>query len=360
MKPLIGVVLSLVAFTAFADPSIVPALGTVSGGDTILITVDRPLHSCPICSPPVSFAEVTFGGVAARNVFALNQTIIVVTPPHAAGLVDVAITSEGEAYGHASFRYAGRGSPITRSNYEQILVPLALLGGRVISGAFGSQWATELWVSNQSNYAVELFNDVVCAVECPQFFAPDPQYPQIQSKSVTRIEPLDTGGSAFLYYVQKTYANDVSFTLHAADVSRSHENAGTEIGVVRERDFRPSSFDILNVPIDSLSRATLRVYDTDATTYAYADVTLYAMEGGAKLGTAPIELPLAVKKSASPFANVIPPFAGFNQIGDLRSLFHLGTARVRVNIQLHSTAHGWGFVSVTNNATQLITTYRPE
>jgi hypothetical protein len=65
---------------------------------------------------------------------------------------------------------------------------------------------------------------------------------------------------------------------------------------------------------------------------------------------------LAVKKSASPFANVIPPFAGYG----VMQLPSSPAGRVRVNVQLQSTSRGWGFVSVTNNATQLITTYRPE
>jgi hypothetical protein len=363
-KVLFAVLLSFTALSLVADPpllaivtSITPALGTVSGGDTIAIVVSEPLHSCPVCSPPFFYAEVTFGGVAARSVVAWDKTIFAVTPPHMAGTFDVVVTSQGTLYGSAKFTYAGQGSPVTASNYERVLVPLALPSLRAIPGAFGSQWSTEIWVSNQSEYPVEFFNDVTCTVVCQLFFAADPPYPQLAAKSVTKLEPLDAaGGAAFLYYVQKTYANDVQFSLHAADTSRSKENAGTEIGVVREGNFRGAAFNILNVPLDAQSRATLRLYDPDATDFAIADVDIYAMNGGALLSSSSIPLPLPVKRAQSPIALVIPPFAGFGQM----TLPSTPAGRVRINVHMRNTTRGWGFVSVTNNATQLITTFRPE
>jgi hypothetical protein len=365
MKPiLVALALAVVSLnvSAAAITSISPTLGTVSGGDAVIITVDTPLHSCQICSPPASLAEVTFGGVRARLISALDTTIYAVTPPHAAGIVDVVVTSEDVPYGTAQFRYAGWGGPIYSLNYERILVPLALPAGRIVPGAFGSQWTTEMWVSNRSSYPVELFNDVTCTVICPQFFAPDPPYPQIEANSVTKVEPLDAGGGlAFIYYLQKTYANDVSFSLHAADVSRSKENAGTELGVVRERDFRGPEFDILNVPIDDLSRAALRIYDPDSHEGKFADVSIYSMTTGALLGSTTVTMQLPVPRAATTNAAIVPPFAAFGQLADLRAAFpSITTGRVRINVHVRSTSHAWAFVSVTNNATQLITTYRPE
>jgi hypothetical protein len=348
--------------SAAAITSISPPVGTVSGGDTIVITFDTPLHSCQICSPPVALAAVTFGGVPARLISGFGNTIFAVTPPHAAGTVAIAVSSADVPYGTAQFTFAGWGGPISQSNYERILVPLALPAGRIVSGAFGSQWTTEMWVSNRSEFAVELFNDVSCTVVCPQFLVADPPYPQLAAKSVTKVEPLDAGGGvAFVYYLQKTYANDVSFSLHVADVSRSKENAGTELGVVREHDFRGPEFDILNVPIDDLSRAALRVYDPDSHDGISADVSVYSMTTGALLGSTTVTMQLPVARAATTNALVVPPFATFAQLADLRAAFPSLTAgRVRINIQLRGTAHGWAFVSVTNNATQLITTYRPE
>jgi hypothetical protein len=359
-----AIVLSLISASAFAAiTSVSPAIGTVSGGDTITITVDAPLHACIICSPPISIVNVTFGSVPARAAYAVNTTTIqAVTPEHAPGAVDIAVTSGDFTYGTAPFIYAGWGGPISPANYEKVLVPLALPAGRAIPGAFGSQWTTELWVSNRSAYTVDLFNDVSCTVYCPTFFAPDPPYPQLAPGSVTKVEPLDAGGGvAFIYYLQKTYANDVSFSLHVADASRSRENAGTELGVARERDFRASAFDILNVPIDDLSRATLRVYDIDANDATFADVSLYSMTTGALLGATTLSLQLPVHRAASTNALIVPPFATYAQLGDLRAAFpSLPAGRVRINIQMRHTSRAWAFASVTNNTTQLITTFRPE
>lgn len=357
--------LASLAFPAFgATPSVVsisPSLGTVSGGDVVTIVVDTSLHSCIICSPGFAYAEVTFGGVPATIVAAFDKTITVRTPPHTHGTVDVVVTSQGEPYGTTKFTYAGWYGPINVANYEKILVPFALPAGRTLPGAFGSQWTTEFWVSNEADAPVELFNDVICTLVCPAFLVAEPPYPQIAAKSTTKIEPLDAGGNvAYLFYLQKSYSNDVHFSLHAADVSRSKENAGTEIGVVREREFRLMTFDILNVPIDANSRAALRLYDPTAFDSSTATVSVYSMQTGALLALSDVPLPVPVKKSASTLANIVPTFAGFGQIGDLRGALNLPDGRVRIRIDLRGTSRGWGFVSVTNNATQLITTYRPE
>ena len=361
---------ALLAFTLLAVPalgatpsvvSIAPVVGTVSGGDIVTIVVDTPLHSCAICAIPAFAAEVTFDGTPATIVSAFDKIIAVRTPAHTHGTVDVVVTSEGAPYGTAKFTYAGWYGPIDISNYEKILVPFTLPAGRTLPGAFGSQWTTEFWVSNEANAPAELFNDVICTLSCPLFLVAEPPYPQIASKSTTKIDPPDAGGNvAFLYYLQKSYSNDVHFSLHAADVSRSKENAGTEIGVVRERDFRLLAFDILNVPIDAGSRAALRLYDPTAFEASFAHVSIYSMTNGALLASSDVPLPLPVKKSASKLADVVPTFAGFGQIGDLRSTFNLPDGRVRIQIELRGTSRGWGFVSVTNNVTQLITTYRPE
>ena len=230
---------SLLTLSAFATPPAVPSVtsiapggGTVTGGDTVTIRVSDTLLQCAICSPPLYEAEVTFDGIPARSITATTDTIYAVTPPHAAGAVTVVVTSEGHSYGTASFAYYGFGGPILRSNYERVLVPLSLPGDGV-PGAFGSLWTSELWVSNPTPYPVELFNDISCTIVC---LDPPPGggYPQLPANTFFKLSSLNLlGDYGFLYYAQKTYANDLSFALHVADVSRGADNAGTEIGVVR-------------------------------------------------------------------------------------------------------------------------------
>jgi hypothetical protein len=370
MKPIFALFLLVLATVPLAATpvikSISPGLGTVTGGDTVTIVVDTPLYSCPICSPPAYEADVTFGGVPARSVVAWNDTITAVTPAHASGTVTVAVSSHGTPYGTTTFSYYSYGSGIIdRRNYEKVLLPLALPEGKSIPGAFGSLWSSDLWVSNPTAYPVELFSDISCTFVCAAPVPGDHGYPQMQAGSLIRLGPLDTGGNyGLVYYVQKTYANDVSFSLHVRDTSRTSENAGTEIGVVRERMFRGSSFDILNVPIDANSRATLRVYDVNALDNISADVAFYSMDFNTLIASTNIPLTVSVKKDTTLAAN-FPPLAGFGQIGDIRNYFAFIQAgfpgHVRVHVELKNGANqGWGFVTVTNNATQLITTYRPE
>jgi hypothetical protein len=361
--------LCLLAVPSFADiKSITPARGTLTGGDTVTIVVDQPLYSCPVCSPPVYEAEVTFVGVPARSVTAYNDTIRAVTPSaHFGGTVTVAVSSHGTPYGTTTFTYYGWDSELTdRSNYEKVLIPLALPQDHAVPGAFGTLWSSDFWFSNPTPWPVELFNDVTCTYFCPPP-PPGSGYPQFGAGTLGRITPVPAAGTyGLLYYVQKTYANDVSFSLHVRDLSHDTANAGTEIGVVRERDFRGTSFDILNVPIDAVSRAALRVYDVNGFNNISADVTFYSMDSNQLVASTTIPLSVAVKVNAgSPLAAAFPPLAGVGQIGDIRNTFAFIQAgfpsHVRVHVELTNGANqSWGFVAVTNNATQLITTYRPE
>jgi hypothetical protein len=362
----------ILAFPLFAASivSITPAVGTTGGGDKVTIVIDTPLFACQICSPPASFATVTFGGVPARTVYTFGE-LVAVTPEHAAGTVDVAVTSRnpqtGEVrdYGTKPFTFSGWFGPnFDRANYEKVLVPVAYPADRVVNGAFGSRWTSELWVNNRSEYPVELFNDVVCTIICPRIAAGAP-FPRIGAKSTERISPIDIPGNmGYLFYLQKGGRDQVDFSLHFADISRSTENAGTEVGVVREREFRIGTFEILNVAIDTRSRATLRIYDTDASPFSTAPATveIFAMDGTPVASThVPLDVPVA--RSPATLADVIPPFARSGQLTDLRNAQYddppaSWPSRVRIRITTYSNA--WAFVSVTNNATQLITTYKPE
>lgn len=367
MRAILFILSFLLTFSAFGMiTSITPAVGTVSGGDLITITVDRTLHTCILCSPGFFYAEVTFGGVPARSVDAWEKTIRVMTPEHAAGNVEVAVKSEGEPYGTATFAFGGIGGPFNRAAYEKVLVPVSVPRGRTVPGAFGSHWASELWVSNRSEFPVELFNDITCTVICAAQSELGSPYPRIAANSVVRLDPLDAGGNVgYLYYVQKTGASQVSFSLHVADLSRSHENAGTEVGVVRESELRYKTFDILNVPIDESSRASLRIYDTDAHPGTHsALVRIFSMDG-TFLALTRIPMSLPVAKPDHPLASLVPAFAGFGQIGDLRNAQYetqpaSWPSRVRIIITMSDGVTGYAIASVTNNATQLITTYRPE
>ena len=359
---LAAIALALPLFGA-SITSISPAVGTTGGGDAITIVTDTPLFSCIICSPPAYFAKVTFGGVPARSVYAWDRTITAVTPEHAPGTVDVVVTSHNQItgedvpYGTTQFTFSGWFGPnFDRANYEKVLVPIAFPADRVISGAFGSRWTSELWVNNRSEYPVELFNDAVCTIICPRIAAGAP-FPRIGAKTTERISPVDIPGNlGYLFYLQKGGSEQVDFSLHVADISRSAENAGTEVGVVRERDFRRVPFEILNVPIDGNSRATLRIYDTDASRFATqpAFVEIFGMDG---TPVAHLEVPLAVPvaRSTSTLADVIPPFARSGQI-----TLEPSSWPPRVRIRITTFTNAWAFVSVTNNTTQLITTFRPE
>jgi len=201
-------------------------------------------------------------------------------------------------------------------------------------------------------------------VICPRIAA-DAPYPRIGAKTTERISPLDIPGNmGYLFYLQKGGSEEVAFSLHFADISRSAENAGTEVGVVHEREFRRRPFEILNVPIDTNSRATLRIYDTDAAVSSKhsAEVEIFTMDG-TRIAYVGVPLDVPVARSAQTRAEVIPPFARSGQIADLRTAqydFKIASWPSRVRIRVTTYTNSWAFVSVTNNVTQLITTFKPD
>jgi hypothetical protein len=336
-----------------------PFQGTVAGGDVITIHLEQ----VPPCDPSTCQITVSFGGVLAPSIDTNEpDTLHVTTPQHPHGTVDVTI-SYSSASGAASasagqFTFVDLNSLPIRANYEVVLVPIAVQS-QPVDGAFGSRWTSELWVHNRSSSVAELFNGLPGCIKANPFGCPNDPFPGLPPNTMFSLTTLSfPPRQAFLYYLQRGHDRDVTFSLRVRDLSRSLDNAGTEIPLGRESAFSTDRIELLNVPIEDTSRTSLRIYSIEGGSSETAEVRLLAMDAG---GT------LVAKKSVS--VTRTPEFGdnhgfdiapGVAFIADLRSeLGNPPAGRYRIEVAPTSFFQAWALATVTNNTTQLVTAIAP-
>src|SRR5713101_5131166 len=140
--------------------------------------------------------------------------------------------------------------------YERILLPIAL--ARPVPGAFGSLWSTEV-KAHASGGPVRFRQFTQCFACLPIFdIAPDTT---VDLPAVGRVQgqPLGT-----IIYLDRATAANVQLNLRVTDLSRQALTWGTELPIVRERDFFTTPLTLINVPTDSRFRQALRIYDVDS------------------------------------------------------------------------------------------------
>jgi hypothetical protein len=341
---------------AVADPaitSIQPASGPASGGTEVTITgTDLLPHiQCIIPCP----AQVTFGDVTVEVESETETRLVVVTPPHAPGTVDVIVTVSGEEPVRipAAFTYVSD----AEAGYEQVLLPVYLDG--IVPGANGTQWRTDLWIRNNSSKNVAL-----APWTCPEGEACPPVFPLtytlLPGLSIHNIpaDPTPNGNPGRLLYVSRELPSDVSFGLRFADISRASVNGGTDMPVIRESEFLTQRSQLFNVPLDDDFRVLLRLYDA-AQTRAMFRVAVYAQTTA---DTQPLHT--VVLQAASAETGDFRTEAAYAQF-DVTELLHLDHQAwpEAVRIEITPVTPGsryWAFASVTNNATQLVTLVTPQ
>jgi hypothetical protein len=237
----------------------------------------------------------------------------------------------------------------TEPTFEPILLPLALRPAH--PGTGGALWVTELTLRNDSTARVR-FEPTVCGpVECPDIRL---------EPGTTVLNPLTSYAApdertppGRMLYLERPGADLVSLGLVLKDLSQTSP-WGTQIPVVREREFYSTTIQLLNVPIDPLVRQTLRIYDVDAKNATFT-VRLYDLETDAPLGEE------IVRASGGYIGDVpeIPSYAQLDRLSDRFPGTHSAT-RVRIEITPNEPARFWAFASVTHNVTQHVTLVVPE
>ena len=251
-------------------------------------------------------------------------------------------------------------------------VLLPVLYPAPLPGAYNSQWQTSFAVFNPTSTE---FTSQFCSgsrsgtLGCPRPYIPETQL--LPGETQTDLyAPGNTfsgykgPGPRLLYFTPfqggsaPAPASALQFQLRAADISRASTNAGTEVPVVKQEQFRKSTTSLLNVPVHPNFRLTLRLYETllpisDFTVRVYDQATNVA------IGGADVRLVFQNDHDLTSMFN--PPYL---QIGDLTTLIPAGTqlpSTLRIEIEPRTSgSEFWAFVSITNNETQHLTLVTPQ
>lgn len=333
-----------------------PFLGSVGGGDLVEFQVR--LDYVDRCDPFPCYTvpDVYFGDALAHVVSADSTRIVVITPAHAPGEVDVRVEIAGyTATTPERFQFIDASVGPYVGNFEQVLVPVAV-SGEPLRGAFGSIWTSELWATNTGEHRVELFTSYpVCTTDC----AGKP-FPAIEPGQTLKLDvPANGVNAGYLLWLQKGYAADVTLSLRIRDVSRSADNHGTEIPLPSVDDFQRRAT-LVNVPIDQRSRTTLRVYsDSGHLSTVDVRVEVTSLTGPEILASRVLTLREPIEEPGS----VRGFHAQFATIGDLRAAFpELPDGNYRIIVKPLDPVFVltvYPLASVTNNATQMVTAIAP-
>jgi hypothetical protein len=338
--------------------SVQPAAGPIDGGTLVTIT-GRNLSlpdgfACILPCPAV----VRFGDAEVTALDERQTYITVRTPAHAAGTVDVTVrTGDNRSVTKANaFTFV----QTREQGYETLLLPIYTDGDT--QGAHNSVWRTEFWIRNNSDQSVTLA-PWECPINsaCPAVFPLTHTLPAGAShRNLPAFFRPPTSNPGRLLFVTREFADSVSTSLRLWDVSRESADAGTEIPVVREEDFRTTATQLLSVPLSGRFRLTLRVYEI-AHSEARFRVRVYEQREGAAPALPIDEFELtATTADQGPF-RVQPAYAQRDRIERILELPNVFPPQVRIEVTpLTQGSLFWTFVAATNNETQRVTLITPQ
>jgi hypothetical protein len=334
--------------------SITPSTGPASGGTALLILGSG-------LSVPPNFAcfapcptTVRFGDVEVVPREESSSRIVVITPPHPAGAVDITLqTGDGRkttVTGGFSFTEPGEDA------YERVLVPI--YSPDPVPGTGGSRWKTEFTLRNNGDDFTS-----IAPWPCDPALVCPPVFPSsrgvLPGETISGLSPFlpppAPSNPARLIYVRR--GSDYSMNLRLSDVSRRSVNAGTEIPVVREGGFLTSTAQLLNVPLETESRLLLRIYDA-ALTESRFRVRIFFQNSTSTLPYIDQEV-VARSPEAGAFRGQ-PAYAQFNGFYDPLALLVLpASLRIEV-VPLTAGSQYWTMTSITGNESQHVTLVTPQ
>jgi hypothetical protein len=167
---------------------------------------------------------------------------------------------------------------------------------------------------------------------------------------------IGTAGPAQFLYVRQSEEAKVHINARVFDLSRATETAGSEVPIVRERDFRSTTIALIGIPIAPHYRHTLRIYDLEGRNGARVAIRLYANDETTPRATVVRTLSLFSGAKATP--DQLPVYPAYLQLDPATLAPIAGNQTMRIEIEpLDEGLKLWSFVSVTNNETHHVTTF---
>jgi len=278
----------------------------------------------------LSGATLTIGGVTVPANSNVDGLLFADAPPHAPGVVDVTVNSQsGTITSKAALIYYDPASA-DPAVFEPILFPVSFQG----PGALGSQWLTENFIYASGSPA--FFRDPLPCADCPR------------SLNIGTKQLINNGNPwGHVLYAMRGTTGSLDFASRIRDTSRQALTAGTEVPVVRERDFR-GQLRFLNVPTDARYRVTLRLWSlgdfpqfiavVNSATIIQQQVLTVSNIPGTSMWFATADLtPLLTASNGTPTTVTV-----------VGALYFLPPPPI------------WGMLSITNNDTQQVTIISPQ
>lgn len=242
--------------------------------------------------------------------------------------------------------------------YDKVLLPSVAFLPQ--PGLFGSMWVTRLAIINNSSDLVSIIPYAPNAgcEPCP--------YPRIRAGvtlSLTVPPDRATSRGTFLF-IERPHVSNVDISLRAQDTTRQDQTWGTSLPVVREADFRRSSFSLADLPGTGAFRVAVRIYSLEPSRAVDVNVKIFAIDPTSNTNKPPDQLlgerNFTVPAQAGATNDPFFPYPGFAEVGSLGAIADVGSAqRVRVVVTPTQGDAIWAFAAVTHNETQHVTVVEP-
>ncbi len=241
---------------------------------------------------------------------------------------------------------------------QRFLVPIHLI--EPVSGAFGSRWASELTVLNTGTSAAYIQNYGAC----PPTGGPcvNPIAPRV-SETGMPLRDFDFTIPAALLLVDDQYADQLVFSARVRDLSRNTQSWGPWLPVVPESAAVRGPLSLVDIPLTTGFRQTLRVYSFDTAADRSVRVRVYGAVPPDPANPSSYQDPNPLLGDVILPLRYAPRFGGsplYAEIGNIATIASVTAyEKVWVTIEPQGDFGVWGMVSITNNTTQEVTMIVP-
>jgi hypothetical protein len=328
MRFIYYILLALFATAAAAqDFNFYPSFDEPKGGAEIHILATSSSGSLRFTAPQVFFGDVPSPRVTLLNAYQVTA----VAPAHAIGYVSVTVRDHGALLQSSSqFVFAPK--------VEEIIIPIAF---QPISAAFGTRWVSDISVFNDSDDSVAIDPELCSSLGLVFICSQPPR--RVPPHSSMRIEP--SGYPAMILRPPADHADRLHFTVRLRETSRDPDGPGTEIPVVRSRDFQREQVWLSSIPTSSRFRSTLRVYTR------WYSVTVRVKDNATGELLKEWLIPRSFPTDSDPFGTVTLP--GLLEMPEIRS-------HERVRIEVESETPVWALLTLTDNESQRVQIFTPQ
>ncbi len=252
--------------------------------------------------------------------------------------------------------------------YRRVLLPVVVNGPTPVAGAFGSQWITDLGLTNVGAsamflYPIESFGAFLCEpILCATPYTHLPAGLTIPSR-VYYFGKGSPPSNGVVLHVEDQFADSLRVSLRVHDLSRQDKSWGATIPVVPEGRFA-HSVSLLALPgQDPNFRVNVRIYSLTIDSPVQINVQAFATTPNFNvlLGNQTLSLASPLPSGSGPGTSPAGSAPSYLFIGDPRAVIGSTTPPL-YRVEITSTTPGatiWAFATITNNDTQEVTVVAP-